>query len=807
MRGAGGGPLPPDPAARGRGLFQPARLSLAPARRPNSIARPLIHTYPPLYLQPQTQTQTHASSFSIGSLLPVAGLRVASRSQKTTPAKETTPFRRPALQARTTTRGVRLPADRSTTPRTMRRVSPAALAALAARAGGRALAPSASHVCCSSPLLSAGGIQQGATVVGSNPSASRSLLPALAAWQRALHAPSDRREAAAAAAAAHPLPAPSEDEDEADEDGGEHARRLREMEQQQQQQQQQQRRRLDLSQVPMLDVRGRGGCASSSPSAPAAASSTPVRAAPPPLDWREVVRRARAARDLDSTRQQDHDQHLTDLFGRKHDYLRISLTERCNLRCSYCMPEEGVALTPSSSLLDPKEVQRLARLFVRAGVKKIRLTGGEPTVRRDLAEVVARLGDLREEGLEAIALTSNGVALERQLVSLKRAGLTHLNVSLDTLSPARFERLARRPADAHARVLGALDAALELGFGGSLQEGTAATATVRHPEDDGGFSASSSSLPSSSSMAATAAAAAPRGVKLNVVVVRGVNDDEVELFSALTRHAPLNVRFIEYMPFDGNAWGEGKGMVPYAELRARADTYAARALAEEQLAAMAAAALPFPLPVATAALGGAGGGVGGLLAGLSPPHPRGVIGSFAAAAYHALAGGWDVKEEQQQQQQQTRRQRAAPGPVARFAADVGADALPLVPPPASSTSPAHLYTADRTLLALRRLDDHPSEVAKNFRAPGHAGTLSFVTSMTSHFCGGCSRLRLLADGALKVCLFGASEVSLRDAVRGGATDDDLLAVVSAAVRRKKASHAGMHEIARTSNRPMITIGG
>jgi molybdenum cofactor biosynthesis enzyme MoaA len=359
-----------------------------------------------------------------------------------------------------------------------------------------------------------------------------------------------------------------------------------------------------------------------------------------------------------------------------------------------------------------------------------------------------------------------------------------------------------------------LDAALELGFGGAIGGAAETATTTTSSNNNSALPFSSAPFGSSTSSFASTSAAAPAGVKLNVVVVRGVNDDEVELFSALTRASPLNVRFIEYMPFDGNAWGKGKGMVPYAELRGRADLYAARTAAEEQAAAMAAAALPFPLPMAPAwplACGSAGLG----LSSSSSSSARGGVMSFAAAAYHRLAGGGDAfwEKEQQQQQQQERRRRALQGPIARFAAEAGA-ALPLTPPsPPPPSSPQQQqqqhrpFTADAPLLALRRLDDHPSEVAKNFRAPGHAGTLSFVTSMTSHFCGGCSRLRLLADGALKVCLFGASEVSLRDAARGGATDDDLLAVVGAAVRRKKASHAGMHEIARTSNRPMITIGG
>ena len=183
--------------------------------------------------------------------------------------------------------------------------------------------------------------------------------------------------------------------------------------------------------------------------------------------------------------------------------------------------------------------------------------------------------------------------------------------------------------------------------------------------------------------AALAAGFAP--VKVNCVVMRGVNEAEIPDFVALTRERPLNVRFIEYMPFDGNAWAHRK-LVPYAEMRARAEA-------------------------------------------------------------------------------------AAPG--------------------------------------LARLDDGPSEVAKNFRAPGHAGSVSFVTSMTSHFCAGCTRLRLLADGAFKVCLFGGTEVSLRDALRAGADDRALLELIGGALQRKKAAHAGVPvaQLVEQRNRPMITIGG
>ncbi len=127
---------------------------------------------------------------------------------------------------------------------------------------------------------------------------------------------------------------------------------------------------------------------------------------------------------------------LKDRYNRQHTYLRISLTERCNLRCVYCMPEEGVTLTPKPELLTTAEVQRLAELFVRSGVDKIRLTGGEPTVRRDLEDIVGGLNELRKDGLKAIGMTSNGMALARRLPALVQSGLSHLNVSLDTFDPS-----------------------------------------------------------------------------------------------------------------------------------------------------------------------------------------------------------------------------------------------------------------------------------------------------------------------------------------------------------------------------------
>lgn len=130
---------------------------------------------------------------------------------------------------------------------------------------------------------------------------------------------------------------------------------------------------------------------------------------------------------------------LMDRHGRRHTYLRLSLTERCSLRCGYCMPADGVKLTAAERLLKPAELIRIAEAFVLAGVTKIRLTGGEPTVRADLEEVVSSLSELRPLGLQHIALTSNGVSLRRRLPALRAAGLDSINLSLDTLDRQRFE--------------------------------------------------------------------------------------------------------------------------------------------------------------------------------------------------------------------------------------------------------------------------------------------------------------------------------------------------------------------------------
>lgn len=151
---------------------------------------------------------------------------------------------------------------------------------------------------------------------------------------------------------------------------------------------------------------------------------------------------------------------LVDSFGRLHTYLRISLTERCNLRCQYCMPAEGVELTPNPLIMSQTEIIRLANLFVSSGVNKIRLTGGEPSIRKDIEELCSQLSNLK--GLKTLGMTTNGLALARKLPKLKECGLNLLNISLDTLVPAKFEFMTRRKG--HERVMESIYKAVDLGY-------------------------------------------------------------------------------------------------------------------------------------------------------------------------------------------------------------------------------------------------------------------------------------------------------------------------------------------------------
>jgi cyclic pyranopterin phosphate synthase len=207
---------------------------------------------------------------------------------------------------------------------------------------------------------------------------------------------------------------------------------------------------------------------------------------------------------------------LVDGHGRVHRDLRISVTDRCNLRCTYCMPEEGMVWQPRHELLTFEEIERLARVMVEhLGIDAIRLTGGEPTLRAHLPSLVARLAPLDTD----LSITTNATTLDRQAAPLAAAGLRRVNISLDTLQRDRFVELTRR--DELDQVLAGIDAALAAGL-------------------------------------------AP--VKLNVVAMRGVNDDELVDLAAFGRDRGLGVRFIEFMPLDASGQWEAGAVVSQAEI-------------------------------------------------------------------------------------------------------------------------------------------------------------------------------------------------------------------------------------------------
>jgi len=330
----------------------------------------------------------------------------------------------------------------------------------------------------------------------------------------------------------------------------------------------------------------------------------------------------------------------TDALGRRIDYLRVSLTDRCNLRCVYCMPAGGVDLKSREDILSFEEIERFAAIAVKEGISKIRLTGGEPLVRTGIVDHVRRLRAIT--GLEAIALTTNGTLLPRFAPDLREAGLSRVNISLDSLDPAVYERTTRGGSLADA--LAGIDSAFEAGF-------------------------------------------AP--VKLNVVVVRSLRQ-ELFGFAKMTLDRALHVRFIEFMPIGEDA--EEGGACAGDDKGASSDfswTRADHVPSAEVLAALDAA---------------------GAQEGLGPLEP---------VASDQSPGGW--------------------GP------------------------------------------------ARYYRLPGAEGTIGVISPLSHHFCGQCNRLRLTADGRLRVCLFSDDEIDARAALRGG-SDADVAEVIRQALRFKPEDH-------------------
>ncbi len=197
---------------------------------------------------------------------------------------------------------------------------------------------------------------------------------------------------------------------------------------------------------------------------------------------------------------------LTDSFGRNHTYLRISLTERCNLRCTYCMPADGIPLSPKEHLMTVDEIYTIAKEFVRQGVTKIRLTGGEPLVRKDFPLILKKLSGLPVE----LGITTNGVLAERFLPLLKENGVKTITISIDSLLKDKFSKITRR------------------------NEFDSVWDTIKLFQNEG-FK-----------------------IKLNIVLIKNFNENEIIDFINLTKDQNLVVRFIEFMPFDGNQWNMDK---------------------------------------------------------------------------------------------------------------------------------------------------------------------------------------------------------------------------------------------------------
>ncbi|HAP08774.1 MAG TPA: GTP 3',8-cyclase MoaA [Planctomycetaceae bacterium] len=216
----------------------------------------------------------------------------------------------------------------------------------------------------------------------------------------------------------------------------------------------------------------------------------------------------------------DQQRRLVDRFGRVHNNLRISVTDRCNIRCFYCMPAEDVQFLPKQQLLTFEEIERVVRIGVALGIDRLRLTGGEPLVRRDLPLLVAALSQI--PGIVDIGLTTNGMLLSELAQPLRQAGLRRLNISLDALDPEVFRRVTRR--DGYEQVLAGIEAARRAGFS---------------------------------------------PIKLNAVSVRGLTEDQIEPFGRLARDTDTVVRFIEFMPLDADSQWQRDRVLTAAEILQR----------------------------------------------------------------------------------------------------------------------------------------------------------------------------------------------------------------------------------------------
>jgi cyclic pyranopterin phosphate synthase len=326
---------------------------------------------------------------------------------------------------------------------------------------------------------------------------------------------------------------------------------------------------------------------------------------------------------------------LVDRFGRVHTSVRLSVTDRCNIRCFYCMSDTDAEFVARDQILSFEEIQRLAELLVRrGGIRDIRITGGEPLVRRRLHRLIEMIREI--DGLEDLSLTTNGILLADQARDLHSAGLRRINISLDTLDKHVFRQIARR--EGLDKTIAGIDAAIACGF---------------------------------------------RSVKLNTLAIRGITEQEVASLVNFALQRKVTLRFIEFMPLDGDRAWEAKSVLS-----------------------------------------------GDMLLAIIREHFGEVTG-------------------------------------------------------------------------IPRSD--PSQPAEEFSVAD--GRIGIIRSVTAPFCGSCDRLRITADGAIRNCLFAQDEVPVRDMMRTGATDDQLLREIRRCVSMKEAAHGIDQEDFVPPSRPMHAIGG
>ncbi|MGA1845445.1 MAG: GTP 3',8-cyclase MoaA [bacterium] len=327
---------------------------------------------------------------------------------------------------------------------------------------------------------------------------------------------------------------------------------------------------------------------------------------------------------------------LIDAHARTIDYMRISVTDRCNLRCRYCMPDQGVTHLPHAEILSYEEILRLARVAIGCGVTKIRITGGEPLVRKGVISFIERLSAL--PGMKDVTLTTNGVLLASCAADLKRAGLRRVNISLDTLKREKYRFITRR--DSLPQVLSGIEAAQQAGL---------------------------------------------TPVKINCVAIRGFNDEEILDFARLSIEHPFHVRFIEFMPLGENDyWSEDKALHAPDILRA-------------------------------------------------------------------------IRVRYQLEPISSKKNQSGP--------------------------------------------------ARRFRIRGGAGEIGIISALSEHFCDTCNRIRLTPDGRLRNCLFSDEEVNIKEALRSGATDEELDQIIRESIRHKPSGHRLQEDASHKCKRSMWKIGG